>query len=136
MDLSIAAGGKIVVEGLTPQPVEFGRLRMADLADLTATIPGDNRFISVYDLARYAETLTGCDRVLLTARQRIDPKADDAWVTSLGSILQRVKIAQVVMAESLTTGEDGVLQAEAENSGGGGKSGGKSGGGAGVLSGG
>jgi hypothetical protein len=124
MDLSIAAGGRIVVDGLTPQPVEFGRLRMVDLADLTAGIPGDTRFISVYELARYAESLTGSDRVLLAARRRIDAKADESWVESLGSILQRARIAQVVMAQSLTTGEDEVLKAEAENSGGGGKSGG------------
>ena len=125
MDLNIAAGGKIVVEGLTPQPVEFGRLRMTDLADLTAAIPGDSRFVTVYELARYAETLTGCDRVLLAARRRVEPGADDAWVASLGSLLQRVKIAQVVMAESLTTGEDEVLLAEADAEGSGGKARGK-----------
>lgn len=130
MDLNIAAGGRIVVRGLTPEAVEFGRLTMADLADLTAQIPGDTRFITVVDLARYAETLTGCDRVLLTARRHVDAKADEGWVRSLGSILQRAKIAQVVMAESLTTGEDEVLAAEAEDEArkAGGKAGGKSGG--------
>lgn len=111
MDLKVAAGRNISIAGIKANAdVEFGRLRMEDLATLQEMIPGKPPFVTIFELARYAETHTGCDQVLLLARRRVnsDETLEDVRALS-ASILQRVEIARLVMAETLTTGEDGAL---------------------------
>ncbi len=137
MDIGIAAGGPIMVRGLPALPgkkgkagkagatrdVLFGRLTMADLAELQAHVPGDARFVTIFELGRFAGTLHGADQVLLLSLRRLEPATSIEDVKQLGSILQRVEISRVVMGDCMTTGEDGVLTEEARQAGGG--SGGK-----------
>lgn len=112
MDINIASGGPIVVRGLKGGDRVFARLLMEDLGVLQAHVPGDHRFVTVFELNDFAQTHLGADQVLLLSLRRDDPAATAADVRKLGSLLQRVELARVLMGEVLTTGEDEVLAAE------------------------
>ena len=122
MDINVAAGGPIIIRDLparpggngSPREVLFGRLTMADLAELIAYIPGDNRFTTIFELNRFASTINGCDQVLLLSLKRLRPEVTLQEVKDLGSLLQRAELAGVIMGQCLTSGEDEVLVEEAK----------------------
>lgn len=108
MDIAITAGSDIMVRGLPGGPRTFRRLTVEDLGELQSSIPGDPRFVTVFELYRFAQTPVGALRVLQLSL------GDATEATRLGlSVLQRVELARAIIGQSLVTGEETVEEAEA-----------------------
>lgn len=117
MDIAITTASSIVVRGFTkgPEQIEFPRLTVGDLGELQGAIPGDARFVTLFELYRFAQTPAGADRVLLLSMRRRHPGASQRDVEQLGSLLQRVELARAIMGQSITTGEETPEDVEAES---------------------
>ena len=106
MDLKATTGGKTVVRGRNGSQ-EFSALAVEDLGDLQSHVPGeDARFVTVFELWRWAQTAQGCDHVIHASMRRDDPNATIQQARSVGTLLERVQIARRIISESMVSGEE------------------------------
>ena len=106
MDIKTASGG--VIRAKTRRGHErFDPLTVGDLGDLQSSVPGeDQRFVTIFQLHQWSQTPKGADEVVLASMRRRDPNATIKDVAKVGSVLDRVQLARLIMSESLTNGEE------------------------------
>lgn len=110
----IEAAAAPITGKLGAERYSFRRLSKRDIAAIKGVMEDDptaRRFISVFDVHRWAATEDGADVVLVVASGKA-PAPGQSWepaineIAAMGSMVQRATLASVIVAESITTGEE------------------------------
>lgn len=111
MDIKTTTGSGIVAH-LRDGKRSFPLLAVEDLGDLQAHVPGeDQRFVTIFELHKWAQTPAGCDEVILASLRRDDPTATIEQARAVDTALvNRVRLARAIMSESLMSGEEAAAE--------------------------
>lgn len=114
MDTTVGAASPITGT-LGGERLCFNRLSKRDLATIRGVMPvenpADRKYLTEFDVHKWAATSDGSSVVLAVAMGKT-PAAGESWdtvtleVEKMGSIVQRSALASVIVAETITTGEE------------------------------
>lgn len=114
MELAKAAGSSIYVRGFAGRDWHLPLLTVADLGELQRQVPlpAGRAFSTIFEISEWARTIDGSHAVLLRSFARSPNPVNSAELEKIGSPAQRIKLATMLVVESLISGEEDVEPAD------------------------
>ena len=108
MDIKQAAAGPVVVQEGGALDGEWPLLPMREtLPLLREYFPGkDAACVTIFELYSWAQNEQGSSYVLLLSQRQRDPSATRDAIERMGALIDRIKLARLILSESMVSGEE------------------------------